>query len=61
MSLAIGAFEQIEKETLRKIASRYREQGYEVVLTPPSHIFPESLRSFHLDLVARGHNETVVV
>ncbi len=61
MSLATGAFEQIEKETLRKVASRYKDDGYEVVLTPPSHILPKSLRSFRPDLVARGHNETVVV
>lgn len=61
MSLGVDTFKQREEETLRSVASRYQEQGYEVVLRPSGDALPKPLSHFRPDLVARGPHETVVV
>lgn len=61
MSLDVSPFRQREEDTLRSVASRYQENGYEVVLRPSAKALPKSLSRFRPDLVARGPHETVVV
>jgi len=61
VSLAVSPFAQTQAEALQSVASRYKQDGYEVVLRPSGHALPKPLNRFRPDLVARGPHETVVV
>jgi hypothetical protein len=61
VSLAISPFALREAEALQGVASRYKQDGYEVVLRPSGHALPKPLSRFRPDLVARGPHETVIV
>src|SRR3954454_5486109 len=47
--------------TLERIAQRYPDQGYDVVVQPAEHQVPERIRGFEPDLIATRGNEGVVV
>jgi hypothetical protein len=48
-------------EALERIAQRYRDEGYDVVVHPGAHQVPEPIRGFEPDLIATRGNEGVVV
>ena len=50
----------LEAAALQSLASRYREEGYEVVVEPRGSELPEALRQFRPDLLARRGDELVV-
>jgi hypothetical protein len=50
-----------EHRRLARVASEYRERGYEVKLQPPPTGLPDFLRGLQPDLVATGRGESVVV
>ena len=50
----------LEATARQSLASRYRAEGYEVVLEPRGPELPEALREFSPDLVARRGDELVV-
>jgi uncharacterized protein YutE (UPF0331/DUF86 family) len=50
-----------EQQRLQEIAHEYREQGYDVMVTPTRDQLPDSLAPFRLDMIARNAMETVVV
>jgi REase_AHJR-like len=50
-----------EERDLGKIAERYRDEGYEVILRPRGKDVPEFLDRFEPDLIARNGSESVVV
>jgi hypothetical protein len=50
-----------ERQALERIARRYRSEGYEVLISPSPAERPEPLRDFHIDLIARRPDETVIV
>lgn len=45
---------------IQSLASRYRREGYEVVVEPREFELPEALRAFRPDLLARRGDEVVV-
>ena len=51
----------MEKESLDRVAQRYRDEGYEVVVEPRGDALPSFLDDFQVDLIARRGNEGVVV
>lgn len=51
----------MEQGTLEKVAQRYRDEGYDVVIRPGKEQVPPFLADFRLDMVAtRGHEGVVV-
>jgi hypothetical protein len=50
----------LEAAAVQSLASRYRKEGYEVVVEPRDSELPEALRQFRPDLVARRGDELVV-
>jgi uncharacterized protein YutE (UPF0331/DUF86 family) len=50
-----------EQEALPKVAQRYRDEGYEVVVHPRGEQVPPLLANSQLDLIATRGNEVVVV
>jgi hypothetical protein len=51
----------MEQGTLEKIAQRYRDEGYDVIIHPGKGQVPPFLAGFQLDMVATRGNEGVVV
>src|SRR5271166_287921 len=51
----------MQQETLERVAQRYRDEGYHVVLRPFGDQVPSFISGFQPDLVAKRGNEGVVV
>jgi len=51
----------MEQEALEKVAQRYRDEGYDVVLLPRGDRVPPFVAGFDLDLIATRGNEGVIV
>ena len=51
----------MEQESLAKVAQRYRDEGYDVIVHPRGEKVPPFLAEFQLDLIATRGNEGVVV
>jgi len=50
-----------ERLHIRDIAREYRKQGYEVLIEPTPNQLPEFLVPFSIDMLARNHEENVVI
>ena len=50
-----------ERESLEKIARRYREEGYHVVVEPQELEIPAFIAGFKPDLIATGGNDRIIV
>src|SRR4051794_40500240 len=51
----------MEHESPEKVAQRYRDEGYGVVVKPQTDLVPPFLAGFQPDLIATRGNESVVV
>jgi hypothetical protein len=51
----------MEQETIEKVAQRYRNEGYDIVVEPLGDLVPPFLAGFRLDMIAIRKNEAVVV
>lgn len=51
----------MEHEALERVARRYRDEGYDVVVGPRGELVPPFLAGFQPDLIATRGNEAVVV
>lgn len=51
----------MEHEAIERVAQRYRDEGYQVVLRPSGEQLPPFIANFHPDLIAVRGNESVVV
>lgn len=49
------------QERLAELADEYRQQGYEVLLSPGAEDLPKFLHGYQLDLVARKDGRSIVV
>lgn len=50
-----------ERRRMREVAREYEKKGYTVIREPEGEGLPPFLRGFHLDLIAYGETENVVV
>jgi hypothetical protein len=57
----VSSIDERKKDELDRAAVKYSARGYEVLTDPKGPRVPEFLRGFTPDLVALGHNESVVV
>lgn len=53
--------ENMEQQALEKIAERYRDEGYDVILHPQGEQIPSFLSGFPMEMIASRGNEHVVV
>jgi Holliday junction resolvase len=51
----------MEQKSFEKVAQRYREEGYDVVVRPHRDQIPPFVKDFQVDLIATRGNEGVVV
>jgi hypothetical protein len=51
----------MEQEALERVAQRYRDEGYDVIVHPQGEQVPPFLANFRLDLIATRGNEGIVV
>ena len=51
----------MEQETLERVAQRYRDEGYQVVVRPAAEQIPPFIADFEPDLIAIRGNESVIV
>lgn len=53
--------ETMEQEVIERVAQRYRDEGYDVMLQPPEDRAPPFAAGFQLDLIAQKGSESVIV
>ena len=53
--------ETMEQEVIERVAQRYRDEGYVVMLQPPEDQVPPFAAGFQLDLIAQKGSERVIV
>ncbi len=51
----------MEQETFEKVAQRYRDEGYQVVIEPHGDLIPPFIAGYQPDLIGTRGNEVVIV